>query len=117
MVDEVAAARGLDLRHVRFPIPDQHVVADHAYDEVLEIIDEAKGRGVAYLHCWGGIGRTGTVVGCLLADGGTRCDEVLAKLIDLRAGTRKASRRSPENGRQRAVIERRSAGRPGDRRR
>ncbi len=32
--------------------------------QILDDIDSAiADEGVAYVHCWGGIGRTGTVVG------------------------------------------------------
>ena len=34
--------------------------------DVLTLIEEALVRGAVYVHCWGGIGRTGTVVGCWL---------------------------------------------------
>ena len=34
---------------------------------ILDDVDEAiAGGGLTYVHCWGGIGRTGTVVGCWL---------------------------------------------------
>ena len=37
------------------------------------------GEGVV-VHCMGGIGRTGTVIGCVLRDPGFSADEVLAYL-------------------------------------
>ena len=54
--------------HRRLPIVDMSV--PHAPQKMIEILDELDaaldaGRRV-YLHCWGGIGRTGTVVGCHL---------------------------------------------------
>ncbi|HTW99459.1 MAG TPA: protein-tyrosine phosphatase family protein [Acidimicrobiales bacterium] len=65
--------------------------------------------GAVYLHCWGGVGRTGTVVGCLLADEGLGHHEIVERIERLRAGTCKASRPSPETEAQRGVIERRAA--------
>ena len=58
-----------------------------------------------------GIGRTGTVIGCHLADAGVLDDDIDARLRELRAGTRKSHRASPENARQRDVIRRRAAAR------
>lgn len=56
-------------RHVRFPIPDHHPpVTPEQAAEILDAIDDCIASGkVAYVHCMGGVGRTGTVVGCWLA--------------------------------------------------
>jgi predicted protein tyrosine phosphatase len=66
--------------HLRFPIRD--VSVPNCKDEMRAILDaiDARlevGKGV-YLHCWGGIGRTGTVVGCWLARHGE--EKTLEKL-------------------------------------
>lgn len=106
-VAAAADARRLDLRHRRFPIPDVSVLADDAYDEILDAIRTEAERGAVYVHCWGGVGRTGTVVGCLLADDGHDHDSIVARLVELRAGTRKANRHSPETEAQRQIIRRR----------
>jgi ADP-ribosylglycohydrolase len=105
----VASARQLDLRHVSFPIPDNDVVADAAYDTATATIEEALERGGVYLHCWGGVGRTGTVVGCVLADEGLSYDEIIERLATLRHGSRKENRRAPEMPVQHDVIKRRVA--------
>jgi predicted protein tyrosine phosphatase len=105
-----AANRRLDLRRVRHPIPDFGVVGDDDYDRILTTITSAAERGGVYVHCWGGVGRTGTVVACVLIDEGLGFQAALARLGELRAGTRKAHRPSPENDAQLDVLRRRAAG-------
>lgn len=100
----------LPARHVRFPIPDTSVIDDEGYDEILAYIraELAAGR-VVYVHCWGGKGRTGTVVGCWLIDeDALGYPEVLDRMQTLRDRTRKADERVPENNTQSAVLRRRA---------
>jgi ADP-ribosyl-[dinitrogen reductase] hydrolase len=107
-----ASARALDLRWRPFPIRDFDVATQDEYDAIVEVIRTEQGRGAVYVHCWGGVGRTGTVIGCLLADRGLGSDATLARLKDLRAGTRKADRPSPETPTQIEVIRRRAPAAP-----
>lgn len=106
-VIDIASKRQLDVRHEQFPIPDLDVVDDHRYDEVADTIEQGLARGAVYVHCWGGIGRTGTVIGCLLADEGLDYEEIIERLTTLRAGSRKAGRRPPEMPNQHELIKRR----------
>jgi predicted protein tyrosine phosphatase len=108
-LESVAARRDLDLHRLEFPIADLDVVNDDAYADITDAISQSLGRGGAYVHCWGGVGRTGTVIGCLLADQGLTHDEVLERLVALRKGTRKAARPIPETKAQRDVIRRRAS--------
>ena len=60
-----------EIQHVRFPIHDVSIPANVA--SVKELIDNIQGilqendTNKVYIHCWGGVGRTGTIVGCLLS--------------------------------------------------
>ena len=66
-------------------------------------------RGVAhcgdpvYVHCYGGIGRTGTVVGCWLIEQGAAGDDPIATIAELRANIR-FRRPSPETREQVAFV-------------
>ena len=109
LVVEAAEARQLDLRHEPFAIPDLGVVDDHLYDDVAESIESGMSRGVVYVHCWGGVGRTGTVIGCVLADEGLSYEEVIERLGALRVSSRKAHRSAPEMPVQLELVRRRAA--------
>lgn len=61
-----------DVQHIRFPIKDMS--APHNIESVKEltsrineILHERDGNKI-YIHCWGGVGRTGMIVGCLLSE-------------------------------------------------
>jgi ADP-ribosyl-[dinitrogen reductase] hydrolase len=108
--DHVAMAaerRQLDLWRLTFPIPDLGVVDDDIYDDALAEITAATARGGVYVHCWGGIGRTGTVVACLLGRNGATYEEVIEQIASARAATHKARRRSPETDVQHELLRRR----------
>ena len=71
--------------HHRFPIRDVSVPSSvELTTEVLNTIDEHVERGaLVYVHCWGGVGRTGVIVGCWLA---RRCgsgEQALRRLAEL----------------------------------
>ena len=87
------AARGVraPVRYSRRPIRDHGLPA--AREQMLEILDEIDAARAAghrlYVHCRAGIGRTGTVIGCLLARRGGDGRRALAELDRLwRAGGR-----------------------------
>ena len=70
----------------RFPITDKNVPSIELMKKVLDEIDRLKADEIpVYIHCWGGIGRTGTVVGCwLMRHGLAQRNNVLDKIFDLR---------------------------------
>jgi ADP-ribosyl-[dinitrogen reductase] hydrolase len=103
-LDAVATTRALELDRHRVGIPDLGTTDHATYDDLVARIRRAADRGGVYVHCWGGVGRTGTVVGCMLAADGLDSAAVLDRLRELRAGTRKARRPCPETEEQGDVI-------------
>jgi len=58
---------GRTIECLRFPIVDGSIPNAETMGSVLDRIDEAiSAKGTVYVHCWGGRGRTGTVVCCWL---------------------------------------------------
>jgi Cyclin-dependent kinase inhibitor 3 (CDKN3) len=93
-----------DIATARFPIPDLGVPSAAKMQRILDYIDTemAAGRCV-YVHCWGGKGRTGTVLGCWLARHGEKLP--LQQLAALTAHARQHFPRIPETPTQRAFVE------------
>ncbi|WP_354699023.1 ADP-ribosylglycohydrolase [Paraconexibacter sp. AEG42_29] len=106
LLAKIATERGTSARHVRMAIPDVSVTTPAHMRTILDTIGMAVAEGeTVYVHCWGGIGRTGTVLGCLLRERGMGAEETLAHLRALRAGTHRANRPSPETPDQREFVE------------
>lgn len=108
LLRQAADARDLALSHARYPISDFGVTTERGYDAILSAIDDGLARGAVYVHCWGGVGRTGTVIGCWLIDGGLSSTAALDRLAELRADSRMAHRAAPEAEAQRDVLRRRA---------
>jgi len=82
LLDEEAEAAGIAVAFRSMPLPDCSVPHSRAYlADVLDALDEAVEAGhCVYLHCWGGIGRTGLVAGCYLVRHGRSGEQALAEL-------------------------------------
>lgn len=91
-----AERRGLSLQRIAYPIPDMGTIDLDGYRKIVATIDDATSRGGVYFHCWGGIGRTGTVAGCLLVESGLTGHEALTRIRELRSVTRKARVSAPQ---------------------
>jgi protein-tyrosine phosphatase len=92
-----AAARGIEVRYQRLPIVDRDVPSVSRMREILTTIERAiSAHAPVYVHCWGGIGRTGTVVGCWLVERGHMGISALTQLDVLREKKREPSPEMPE---------------------
>ncbi len=102
---QLASVESLPVSYQRWPIPDLGTPTDADMVAVLDVLDRLlQVDQVVYVHCFGGIGRTGTVVGCYLVRHGLTGAAALAALADWRRGTPDGHRPSPETPGQRGLI-------------
>ena len=94
-----------DCRHQRYAIRDAGVPAKALLETILRTMkQEVAAARPVYVHCWGGIGRTGTVIGCWLVEQGMTGKEALQRIAELRRGVPDAYISSPETEAQRQCI-------------
>jgi len=73
----------VSVQYYRFPIGDFGLPTVGQMTGILDQIEESLGTDrKVYLHCWGGIGRTGTTVGCYLVRQGLDGNAALRQLPD-----------------------------------
>lgn len=86
--DVGGAARRAGLRWIHFPIPDMWIPSDLAaarrlVGRMLRALEA--GEGVV-VHCWGGLGRAGTIAACCLAARGCTAARAVALVRASRPG-------------------------------
>jgi protein-tyrosine phosphatase len=95
---------GSGTTYQRIPIRDESVPEEpKTMAEIIAAIHRGMaGSGVTYVHCWGGVGRTGLAVACWLQERGQTPDEALTELADKWRSCAKSKWRpnSPETAEQ-----------------
>ncbi|MBN2394603.1 MAG: dual specificity protein phosphatase family protein [Anaerolineae bacterium] len=92
-------------RHERFPISDFDTPSPQEMVTILNALDHAlHAQQRVYVHCLGGLGRTGTAIGCYLVRHGMDGDEALKTIRKLRSGTLFARSPSPETEAQQRMV-------------
>lgn len=84
MLQEEALHYGIPIDYQRLSIQDKGLPAHEKMSALLDTLDAALAAGhKVYLHCWGGIGRTGVTVGCWLVRHGLSGGQALIRLNEL----------------------------------
>ena len=99
MLEETAARYGIAVDYHRQAITDRGLPLVDQMVGLLDLIDSALAAGrKVYLHCLGGIGRTGTTVGCWLGRHGRTGEAAFSRLNALYRTSEQSSYfpRSPE---------------------
>ena len=113
--DDLAREFCPDVSCDRYPIKDLSVPSRADMAAILAAIDESlAAKRPVYVHCWGGVGRTGTVIGCwLLRHNHANSTNVLDVLMGLRKQDRERRHRmSPETADQQRFVKGWLADRP-----
>ena len=75
---------GMQVTHQRFSIGDLSLPKEPQMRTILDTIQGALAAGrKVYVHCWAGVGRTGTTVGCYLVRNGMGGKAALAHLAKI----------------------------------
>ena len=108
IAEDEARRLGLTVGYERHPIVDLSVPrCPQQMARILDAIDVAMRDGkTVYVHCWGGVGRTGIVVGCWLVRHGRTGDVALYQIAEWWQGVEKVYRRpiSPETSEQHQYV-------------
>jgi hypothetical protein len=87
LLQRLAGARGTMLEFLNLPIRDASAPSHARMHEILEAIEDGlTAQAPTYVHCWGGHGRTSTVVACHLIRRGSSPEEAIEVVLNHRRG-------------------------------
>lgn len=82
VLHSLAAARGVTVECLRRGFPDGHAPDPATLRAILDLLDSSVAAGEpVYLHCWGGHGRTSTVVACYLIRHGASAEAAIEQVL------------------------------------
>jgi hypothetical protein len=92
-------------RRISHSIVDMGTTTIPHMTRILDDVDAAlDGGATLYVHCWGGIGRTGTVVGCWLMRHALDGGDPIGRIAELRRSVSHAHVASPQTAAQCAMV-------------
>jgi protein-tyrosine phosphatase len=92
-------------RRIAHPIVDMGTTTLPHMTRILDDLDAAiAATSGVYVHCWGGRGRTGTVVGCWLVRHGLDGGDPIGRIAELRHDVPGSQLASPETAAQCAMV-------------
>jgi len=105
VLDEEAGLLERSVAYRRIPVPDGDVPSIEGMVRILDTVDAALAEGrMVYLHCFAGVGRTATAVGCYLVRHGLEGQAALREVYRLRYGRRVLWKRPGPNLPQQAMV-------------
>ena len=96
---DLTAESGIALRRISLPIADMDTAdSDEAMRKIMDSIRESvRAAPAVYIHCWLGIGRTGTMAGCWLRECGLGPEEAMGRVQPLYSSHMAKARTYPES--------------------
>jgi len=103
---QVSEEESIQTTYANIPVEDRGVPSPWTLRCILDVIDRSiADENPVYVHCWAGLGRTGTVVGCYLKRHRMAEDvDVIRKLTALRRGTPNSKETSPHTKEQIRMV-------------
>jgi len=104
-IQEVSHSENIYVEYKQFPIADMSIPTTDQIQLILDFINTCLDNNqTLYIHCYGGLGRTGTVIGCYLVRQGRNGIHALETINYLRKNTPFKNEPSPETEAQRQFV-------------
>ncbi len=106
LLREVAEDRRCEISLVKIGVRDRSLPSAWTVRRALDVIDGSISDGQpVFVHCWAGLGRAGSIVGCYLQRHGfAAAQDVLEKIADLRRFVPGGSASSPQTAEQIEMV-------------